>query len=476
MQQPIPHLSVCTQMPAIRYTASTSASASSAHEKSKSKSNPLVAGKEFYSEKDFSVLGEPDFLAAIGNPLKGLMGGVRWALPPLPSSVPSSLEWYNLGLDEIMVGDNSFDWTILEGLLSGSASRKMHAVFSVFMHWPGQPLRLPPQLRDVPLYDTGENGKSPNYGDCRILKALKQYILALGVLYDGDKRIAAIHVGLLGFWGEGHTYPDTHLVPEEAGKQVASWYQQAFSCTQIQARYAGDNSKDKGLYDGSLFYSSLDGPSNGGVTHEWFMWPQILAARQENAWKTSIMGGETRPELQASLFTSSYPAKTYMHQEFTETVDTMHISYILHHDAFTNGGYKGDMLQRARDAHAYIGYAFCVSHVAAFAGTCDGVMNIQVTVTQAGNAPFYYDLALVMLCSVLPNALKADGVNEIVEKGQSKTFAFANIPLPSGATDRCITLRLHLESSHVYDERPVVFAQGTSGTVALSVPIPNIML
>jgi hypothetical protein len=81
---------------------------------------------------------------------------------------------------------------------------------------------LPPHLQDLPLTDTN-GGPSPNYGDPRVLRALEQYIVALGDRYDGDKRIGAIHVGLLGIYGEGHTFPTEGLVPDSSVTSVANW-------------------------------------------------------------------------------------------------------------------------------------------------------------------------------------------------------------------------------------------------------------
>jgi hypothetical protein len=88
----------------------------------------LLVGQEFYRSEDPAVLGALNLTAGMNNPLKGLIGGARWARPPLINTVPLSMEWFNLGLDEMMVGDNKFDWKFLDGLLEGSASRKMHAV------------------------------------------------------------------------------------------------------------------------------------------------------------------------------------------------------------------------------------------------------------------------------------------------------------------------------------------------------------
>jgi hypothetical protein len=60
---------------------------------------------------DTNILGLPDVNVAIGNPLKGLAGGPRWSQQsPLPNSVPSSIEFYNIALDEVMLGDNQFNW------------------------------------------------------------------------------------------------------------------------------------------------------------------------------------------------------------------------------------------------------------------------------------------------------------------------------------------------------------------------------
>jgi len=159
-----------------------------------------LQNEPYFKTDDSALLGAFDRNAAMGNPLKGLLGGSRWSGVPLPDAVPLSMEWANFGLDEMMVGDNKFDWTLLDSYIEGSASRNRHFIFSVFIHWPGKPLRLPPHLLDIETRPTtAEKGPSPYYGDERLLKALRQFIFALGKRYDGDKRIATIHLGLLGF-------------------------------------------------------------------------------------------------------------------------------------------------------------------------------------------------------------------------------------------------------------------------------------
>jgi hypothetical protein len=104
--------------------------------------------------------------------------------------------------DEVMIGNNAFDWTLLEDLLDGAASRNMHGSFAFYIHWPGHPLNLPDHLSDVvPMINT-TSGPTPDYNHPAMLEAYEQFITALGTRYDSDRRVAFIHVGLLGFWGK----------------------------------------------------------------------------------------------------------------------------------------------------------------------------------------------------------------------------------------------------------------------------------
>ena len=49
-------------------------------------------------------------------------------------------------------------------------------------------------------------GSSPDYTDTNLILALTNFVSALGNRYDGDTRIGYIQLGLLGFWGEWHTW------------------------------------------------------------------------------------------------------------------------------------------------------------------------------------------------------------------------------------------------------------------------------
>lgn len=56
----------------------------------------LQTGDAYYSNMN---LGSPNFAAALGNPIKGLVGGARWyPPPPLDETIPLSMEWFNVGV------------------------------------------------------------------------------------------------------------------------------------------------------------------------------------------------------------------------------------------------------------------------------------------------------------------------------------------------------------------------------------------
>jgi hypothetical protein len=79
----------------------------------------------------------------------------------------------------------------------------------------------------------------------------------------------------------------------------------------------------------------------------------------------------------------------------------------------------------------------------------------------------------VLQCEGLPVPVKQSGVNELIERGQFKTFSFKDFP----ATSECLQqVSIMLQSSFAYNGRPVVFAQGNDGFVVLRLPLPSAMV
>jgi hypothetical protein len=269
--------------------------------------------------------------------------------------------------------------------------------------------------------------------------------------------------------GEWHTYPDTGLISGSTYEAVLGWYATAFKTTKLQARYpsAAAHAAGMGFHDDSFSFSTLDGAANGNVAVSWFFQPQLQSSNSTDFWKRGVMGGETRPELQATIFSPGYPAGTQNHQDFMACVEATHATYMVNFAAFSNTGYDGTTLVNAKHAHARMGYNFQVTNVAVTSSSA-GSVSVDVTVMQTGVAPFYYPLSLVLSCPTTTQMV--GGVDGLIQKGDSKVFSFTGI----SADASCLNaITMTLASEYASAGRPVKFAQGSNGTVNLRLPPPQ---
>lgn len=283
-------------------------------------------------------LGTFDSNAAAQNPLKGMLTSPEWSTPPYLDTLPSSLEFYYVGIADVMESMTSFTGmdTFLEPRLAATASRGKHVVLRLILDYPNRPLPndVPQFLIDGGLtmnaYTDFGGGLSPDYSSPALLAALDAVIAELGSRFDGDQRLGFLQIGLLGFWGEWHTFglPDSQGIPAATKDRVIAAFSAAFSQTQVQVRVPWGAALTAGgvlgLHDDSFAYSTLDGADNGGVMVPWFFWPDVVAQGGDTVWQRAAMGGELRPELQETIFNDNYPASTEYHQDYTRCVDLTH--------------------------------------------------------------------------------------------------------------------------------------------------------
>jgi hypothetical protein len=230
------------------------------------------------------------------NPLKGFM--------PYSGSYttfPYSMEWNYLPLRSLMSGPTNFNWTSLDQLLSDDASRGHQTVFRVYLDYPTLSTGIPQYLLDDGLvtYSYTNYGNttsvSPDYENPLLDQALTNFIAALGARYDGDPRIGFVQLGLLGFWGEWHTYPVTSLFASvQVQGEVIVAYTNAFHKTKLLVRYPtvvggfDPTTLPLGYHDDSFAYQTIDPPS--------YMFLGLLkAAGETNQWQTQPIGGEVYP-------------------------------------------------------------------------------------------------------------------------------------------------------------------------------------
>ncbi len=304
-----------------------------------------------------------------------------------------------------MIGRDQFDWEPMETRLNLIASRGCQAVFRVWVEYPNEPSGLPTFLRKegVKVVEwTNREEKpptkniTPDYGDERLVEALEQFIAAMGKRYDGDPRLGFLTAGLLGSWGEWHTWPRDSLFASKATQtRVLSAYSKAFAKTPVLLRYpAGSDDSTYvsnsdlpfGYHDDSFAWGTL---KTGKADDSWFFMNLLETAgdRALLKWKSQPIGGEIRPEIWGQIFDARPRHKQA--QDFAECVKQTHVTWLMDSGLFDKKP-TPDRIQRAKTYIQRMGYDFVVRST-----RIDRLeskqFEIEVQVVNQGVAPFYAD-------------------------------------------------------------------------------------
>lgn len=335
------------------------------------------------------------------NPLKGLVpyvGDVR-------ERFPHSMEFDYLPLASLVTGYDQYDWQPLEKRLDAIAGRGHQAIFRVYMEYPGKPGAIPPFLiadgLKVHRYlntntDPPAPVETPDYENPKLRKVLKAFVAAMGKKYDGDARIGFITAGLLGAWGEWHTYPKEELFASKTVQaEVMDAYEAAFKITPILLRYpAGEEDEQKtpnarrhfGYHDDSFAWATLD---TGREVDDWFFVPALKSAGPDAMakWKTRPIGGEIRPEAWGQVF-DERPQDNRV-QNFRRCVEATHATWLMDSGLFEKQQ-PADRIKRAEEVVRRMGYEFHVSAVT-IGVIAHAKLPVRVELQNRGVAPFYYD-------------------------------------------------------------------------------------
>ena len=348
----------------------------------------------------------------LDNPLKGF---ARFYFPGdnQNSGYPRSLAWSYFGLSEVMTSATdcaSYNWSIVDNALNEIASYGNQAAIRFYLEYPGgtgsHPGNAIPHCFDGHVAyrnNTFWGTVSPDYDSPYLLSAVGNFIAALGARYDGDPRIGFINLGIVGLWGEWHTWPfdaDTadgypNLMPTDAhAAQIVQAFDNAFARTKLEIRYpdsAGGaaNGRDIGYHDDSFCYR--EGSPLAGVTLPQSMGGADYAQLQralnqgvENKWITDSMGGEVRPEIQSSAF-ASWPGGSGQVDNMKACIELEHTTWKINQTSQSYSGSDPNVAAAVR----LMGYDFTATH-AYFPTSATGSATVGVTIANNGVAPFYY--------------------------------------------------------------------------------------
>jgi hypothetical protein len=394
--------------------------------------NPVRAQNNNQTEKTWASL---DYAPApADNPLKGFMpfyDAYGSANRPIANDFPHSMEWVYVPLRNLMNGDDSFTFnTGLEPQLQSVANRGHQAAMRVYLDYPSKPSGIPQYLLDgglkVRQYTFFGNtmrpsdSVSPDYDDPHLVAALESFIAHFGARYDGDPRIGYITLGLIGFWGEWHTWPmdgykqETSVYKAAADPKEENWmpsaetqeriikaYDDAFNATRLLLRYPmlpppgqqalpgqranyGSFKYNIGYHDDSFAYNTMYGL-------DWYFMGKMAWAGGINIWKTEPIGGELRPEIQLSVWAD--PPTRKDSEDFSSTVDGTHVTWLIAHSLFTTKSLTPDTAayKAALAGAQRMGYEFYVSDVKLLDISTNTPLDVAVRLQNRGVAPFYYN-------------------------------------------------------------------------------------
>jgi hypothetical protein len=349
----------------------------------------------------------------LDNPLKGF---ATYYFPGGDENTgyPHSLQWSYFGLSEVMTDPGncgSYNWSVLDSALNEIASYGNQAAIRFYLEYPGgtgaHPSNAIPHCFDGNVtYRTNTywGTTSPDYDSPFLLNALGNFIAAYGARYDGDPRIGFINLGLVGLWGEWHTWPfdtDTssdsypNFMPTDAhAAQIIQDYAGAFHKTKIEVRYptsggGAANNLNVGYHDDSFCYR--EGSPLAGVTLPESLGGASYAQLQldlnegtENKWITNSMGGEVRPEIQSSAFTS-WPGGSGQVDNMKACIELEHTTWKINQASQSYSPTDPNVGAAVR----LMGYDLSVTN-AYFKNSASGTATIGVQMTNDGVAPFYY--------------------------------------------------------------------------------------
>ena len=354
--------------------------------------------QEYASSRSFVQSTEFNYDRSVtaGNPLQGMMSSYLWDEPH--NDLPHSLEFIYIPLKSLVSDLDTYTFdTGIEPYLQAAEGRGNHVVMRVFIDYPNREYGLPTYLEELVTcspYSEYGGGCSPDYSNPHLQSAILNFISEFGNRYDGDNRLGFVQMGLLGYWGEWHTFPNTTDFASDLFQQeVIEAFDGAFGTTPIQIRYPIQDSASRmiGFHDDSFAYATV-----GDV--DWYFWSKMTAAGAENRWMEVPTGGEVYPAIQSTLFTDEFVVGEDG-QDFDSVVSITHTTYMLIYSAFSmNGtGYVGDQLERAKQSSLGMGYEFSIENINIEVSNLRGEfvdLRLEIAIQNTGVAPFYYPLNL----------------------------------------------------------------------------------
>ncbi len=317
----------------------------------------------------------------LDNPLKG------WCpyTDANPIRLPYSMVYFYASWNDLEPTEGRFEFEKWErAAWSVPEARGKHVVMRIFIDYPSKPSGLPGWLKDevkLTRYQDHGGGLSPDYDNPRMVTAMEQLIAAMGKRYNNHPRVAFVQLGLLGFWGEWHTWPRGALYAKPATeRRIIDAYQRAFPGKMLMTRYARDYAASQswlGFHD-DMFPEDTD---NG---MDWSFLSGLRRTGRDSNWKQAAIGGEMVPN----------QAKKWLGPRFDETLshaEQGHFSWVGPYCPALQTNPSPEFRQAAESLVRRMGYQFRLTEVRHSAEVLPGTkLHVNIAGSNEGVAPFYY--------------------------------------------------------------------------------------
>jgi len=256
----------------------------------------------------------------------------------------------------------------------------------------------------IPVYpyadcDGDGPGVTPDWNRPAMITQLVQFVEAIAQRYDGDPRITAIQVGLLGLWGEWHQSGCASRQPSNAVKiAVRDAYSAHFANTPLQTRYPRNpdaTGVDFGFHED--YFPSFTAACNYGFPDcsddgDWslhYCFQHVTPAATNN-WRVNPISGESPTTNQKRTWSNDF-------NDVMTVLRDYHFSFL-----GPAGGHQWNGNQsRLNPMKRLLGYNYHIGRVD-WPDTVylDHAFDVTLVLTNTGAAPCYHRFPVeVALCS-----------------------------------------------------------------------------
>lgn len=320
------------------------------------------------------------------NPLKGWNSGWNGGNDHPESSVGFQyIPW-----KDFEPSDGRFDYGAVENIIDREGSKNRHLILRLYCDWHGND-----RASDCPswMYNEagvarlrGSNGRYiTDFNDDTYLAQARDAIKALAHRYDDDPRMFAFQMGVIGYWGEWHSWGSSfngisYDITDKSKRDILNAYATHFDNAKIMARYPW---REPAQSADNLGFHNDYFVANNGHSDQF-----DTAVSSGGQWTKNPIGGEVPPR-------GGSEANNEKAALFNGDVGRMMIE-TGHYSTMKAGAYRVTENDRYHAGymrlHKMMGYNYQID-VARFAESAkrSDQLSAEVIGTNIGVAPMYFD-------------------------------------------------------------------------------------